>query len=137
EGAEKTVVQAAVRRRGLVSGELMGMGREVGHPASRLLDDQAAGRRIPGMKLRFPKGVEAAAGDVAEVECGRSPAPDVLDARHDRFPGAEVVSRMLATIVREPRRHQCALEDRGVANGDRAAVETCAATPGGRERLVS
>ena len=49
-----------------------------GPPASvltrpaRFLDDQRAGRDVPGLELRFPEPVEAPGGDIAEVERRRS-----------------------------------------------------------------
>ena len=54
--------------------------RQIGHAAAGLLDDQRAGRDVPGMKRLLPEPVEPARGDVAEIDGRRAETPD--RARH-------------------------------------------------------
>ncbi len=53
---------------------------ERGHYAAGLADEQGAGGEVPGHEDQLPERVEAAAGDVGEVERGGAGAADMAEA---------------------------------------------------------
>src|SRR5207244_4299471 len=87
---EQLAVDAAIRGHGLLARQLMGSSGGVGDPAPRLLDDQATRRQVPGMELPFPEPVQAAAGDVAEVERGGTGAAHPLSMLQRLAPEGQV-----------------------------------------------
>src|SRR5690242_10772689 len=116
-------MQAAVGRDYLPDREVECCAFHVAHVAARLFDNQRAGGDIPLLEAEFPKTVDAAAGDVGEVERRRTGAAHALHPRHEGLPEREVVAPPFAAVVRKAGSQQRELEGRDSAHADWFAVE--------------
>lgn len=69
--------------------------------SSCLLQDDESGRHVPGVEFYFPKPIESAGRDIAQIQGGGTGATDTL--RVEREPGemVEVVVRVVPNIVGE------------------------------------
>src|SRR5687768_11965872 len=71
------------RRAGDLAGlEIAALAAQVADQAAGLLDHQRARGHVPRGEAHLPERVEAAAGDVGEVERGCARAPDARALRH-------------------------------------------------------
>ena len=61
-------------------------GVEVGDHAAGLAHQEHAGGHVPRLEIEFPEGVEAAAGDVAEVEGRGAVAADAVREQRELMP---------------------------------------------------
>src|SRR3546814_3204090 len=55
--------------------------QRIGDDPARFLDEDHAGRDIPGADALFPIGIETAAGDIGHIDRARAEPPDAADAR--------------------------------------------------------
>src|SRR5262249_32261608 len=103
----------------------------------RLLDDQATRGQIPGVEVPLPEPVEAAAGDVAEVERRRTGAAHPLRMLQRLAPEGQVEVDVLAVGVGEAGggRRPPQLVHRG--ERDRGAVQARPVSPEGGEELLT
>src|SRR6185295_15343914 len=134
---EQGRMQVAVRCGGLVTVEAVWRPREIGHMPAGLLDDQATRRRVPRMELPLPEGVEAPAGDVAQVQGGRSGKTHALRPADRVLQEREVEGGVPATVVWEPRAEQSLLEAGHGGHADRRTVETSTGAPERAEGLLA
>src|SRR5262245_66653146 len=84
--------------------------REVARPPARLLDEQVARGDVPGMELELPEPVEAARGDITQVERSAAVAAQPSHPLHERREVIEVVLVAAVDVVGEPRGEQRAPE---------------------------
>jgi hypothetical protein len=73
--------------------EVPGAAVDAGEGAAGLADQEGAGGDVPGLEVILPVGVEAARGEVGEVEGGRAGAADAADLGDDAVELEEVVGR--------------------------------------------
>jgi NADH:ubiquinone oxidoreductase subunit 4 (subunit M) len=93
------VVDPAVGRQDFPDVDRIRVASEIRDASAGFLCDDAAGGRVPGVELQFPKTVAASCGDITQVERSRSAAPHGLrfdqesaELSHNGFePSAEVV----------------------------------------------
>ena len=78
--------------------EVVGLAVGAGHEAAGLANQERARRDIPGIQAPLPERVEAAGGDISEIERGAAHPPHIDDSRHH---GRELrlESRMLGRLA--------------------------------------
>ena len=92
-----------------VEGELAAV--EVGDAAAGFLEQQIAGGGVPGIEAELPVAVEAAAGDVGQVERRRAGATNAVRAQRELLVEVDV-GAVVALLA-------------GKAGGDERLVERC------------
>ena len=73
--------------------EVPGCAVDAGEEAAGFVDEEGAGGDVPGLEVILPVGVEAASGEVGEVEGGGAGAADAADLGDDAIELGEVVGR--------------------------------------------
>src|SRR5688572_21765386 len=126
ENAQQLGVERAVRRDDLLAAAPAAPAAPVRHAPAGFAHDQPAGRHVPGLQLVLPVAVEAAGGDVAEVERGAAVAAQLARGLQHR-PELRQVVVVLALVVGEAGGEERAVEDALARHPDRAAVAEGAA----------
>ena len=67
-----------------------------------IIDQQDAGRNIPGLELEFPEPVETSGGNAGQVETGDPGPPNRLGGALELFEMQVVVGRMNLVVVGKP-----------------------------------
>src|SRR5580704_16511598 len=103
-------------------------GSDEGADASTgLLDEQRAGRRVPGAETDFPEGIDAAAGDISEIQRGGAGPAHASRLAHDRAQHRKIGIHVAGVRpIRKTRRHEGSLQCPLPAHADAAVVEVCA-----------
>ena len=83
------------------------------HFAARFFEDQRRRARVPGLQARFPESVHATGSDPADIDRGRTEAPDGARLLQDLPEDLEELVGLLVNVVRKAR-HEHRLEHRRV-----------------------
>src|ERR1035437_6813551 len=76
QGEHRGVQRAVVGQQSLRRGNPVRAAMHFADRAARLGDQQRARRHIPGLESELPERVETTAGDIGQIDGGRSGAPD-------------------------------------------------------------
>src|ERR1700756_4071158 len=132
EFVQKRVVHQSVRRQCLTAVQFKRRSVEAADLAARFFHDEHAPSGIPGIEIKFPEAIEAAAGDIAQIERRRSRAPDAVRAQRDLV--IEInIGILVALMAGKTGRDQAFLQLRGLRHVDRLAIEVCASSLLSRE----
>ena len=108
-----------------------------GDAAARFLDDQRAGRDVPRLQVLLPEAVEAAGGDVTEVERRRAEAPHRARAAEERAEQLhEIAASACARRTGKPVTSSASISADVSETRQRAAVQERALAALGREQLL-
>ena len=130
-------MQLGVRRDDAAAVEAQRFAGVAGDASARLTHDQRTRCDVPWRQTAFPHAVEAAHGDVAQVQGRGAVAPDALCAHEELMEQRQVPFRELAHVVGETRHEQCILDRGDRADVDRLAVARRAPAGGGGEQLLA
>ncbi len=90
-------MQQAVRGQGLAAIEFKGRSIKARYLAPSLLNDQNAGRRIPGIEIELPEAVVTSRGHIAQIERRRARTAHAMGMQRDLV--IEVNVRILVPLV--------------------------------------
>src|SRR5271166_1249573 len=101
-----------VGRHGFAAVQLKRPAVKIRDSSAGLFDEEDAGSGIPRIQIELPKSVEAPAGHAAQVQGGRSGAPDTVGLQRDLMIEKDV-RILVALVAGKSRSHQTLREIRG------------------------
>src|SRR3984957_1331347 len=107
-------------------------------PTAGLPDHQRAGGRVPGLESHFPEAVDAAAGNISQIQCrGTRPANPGGHLRQHAEHGEVVVGVVIVFAVRKSGGQQCALQAALLADTDAMVLQVRALAARGGEHFLA
>ena len=132
----ESLMDKAVAGKGFAAVDVERAAGHVGDNAPSLLHDEDPRGRVPRIQVEFPETVIASAGYIGEIKGRRARATDTMRAQRDLV--VEVNVRVLVALVTgKSSGHQTFRQVRCFRNRDALAIQGCAASLLGREKLVA
>jgi len=110
---------------------------EVAHQGAGFAGDQLAGGEVPRLEGQFEVTVNAACGDVAEIQRGRAGAAEVGALGEQLAENVHIGCGVLLRLKREAGGQNGAVQVAGGAAAQAVAVQLCALAAGGGEQLIT
>src|SRR5580698_1547534 len=92
ERLDYRLMHPAVARDDIGGRDIQARSIHIADVSAGLLNHQRAGRNIPLLEPEFPKSVGAPAGNIREVERGRTGAAHALSAHHESLPEGQIIT---------------------------------------------
>ncbi len=135
EKSNQLLVDQAIRGQNLIAGQPVVRAGKVRHAPARLFHQQNSRSRVPRVQIELPKGFQAAASHVRQVERGRAGPPHPVRAQRELVVEVDVRTGV-ALAAGKSRRQQCFGQLRHARNSRRLAVQLRPASAFGGEELV-
>ena len=110
---------------------------EVRHFATSFSEDDDSCRHVPWVQCHFPKSIEPASRDIAEIQGCRSSSTQSLHLQCESYEVVQVIVRGLANVVRKSGHEERTIEMIRCGHGNRNSIEVSPVTDLRGEEFVS